>query len=125
MLDFETTVVLPVVEYLAPQNVSSYSPNTLPALLGKPLMTDQLCVKIFDLERGVMQVRLLHLRWRTLHEEDVVICVLIATVQMHERHDVDIGEIPMVKDIGWHKIEVVRVPLELCVELAVNISKVT
>ena len=71
-----------------------------------------------------MQVRLLDLGRRTLHEEDVVICVLFATVQVHERHDVDIGEVPMVEDIGWHEVEVVRVPLELCVELAVNISKV-
>lgn len=60
-----------------------------------------------------MQVCLLHLRRRTLHEENVVICVLVATIQVHERHDVDIGEIPMVEDIGRHEVEVIRVPLEL------------
>ena len=30
----------------------------------------------------------------------------------------------MVENIGWHKIEVIRVPLELRIEVAVDISKV-
>lgn len=71
-----------------------------------------------------MQVCLLHLRRRTLHEEDVVIRVLVAAVQMHERHDVDVREIPVVENIGWNKIEVICVPLELRIEVAVDITKV-
>lgn len=53
-----------------------------------------------------------------------MIRVLLAAVQMHESHDIDVGEVPMVEDIGWHKVEVVRVPLELRIEVAVDISKV-
>ena len=30
----------------------------------------------------------------------------------------------MVENIGWHKIEVIRVPFELRIEVAVDISKV-
>ena len=59
-----------------------------------------------------------------MHEENVMICVLLPAVQMHESHDIDVGKVPMVEDIGWHKVEVVRVPLELRIEVAVNISKV-
>lgn len=90
MLDFEAAVVLPVVKNLTTQNMPSNAPDTFPTLFGKPLMTNQLCVEVFNLIRGVMQVCLLHLGRRTLHEKDVVICVLVAAVQMHERHDVDV-----------------------------------
>lgn len=54
----------------------------------------------------------------------MMICVPLAAVQMHESHDIHVGEVPMVEDIGWHEVEVVRVPLELRIEVAVNISKV-
>lgn len=124
MLNLEAAIVLPVVENLTAQNMSSHVPDTLPTLFCKPLVINQLCVKVFDLIRGVMQVRFLHLRRRTLHEENVVISVLVATIQMHEGHDIDVGKVPVVEDIGWHKVEIIRVPLELCIEVAMNISEV-
>lgn len=90
MLNLETAVVLPVVENLTAQDMSSNAPDTFPTFFGKPLMSNQLRVKVFDLVRGVVQVCLLHLGRCPLHEEDVVICVLVAAVQVHEGHDVDV-----------------------------------
>ena len=87
-------------------------------------MADQLRVEIFDLVRRVVQICFLHFGRRTLHEENMVICVLVAAVQMHESHDIDVRKIPMVENIGRDEVEVVRVPLELRIEFSMNISEV-
>lgn len=88
------------------------------------MVSDQLRIKILNLVRRMVYVSLGGFGRCALHKEDVVVRVLFAKVEMHERHDIDFGEVPVVQDVRGHEVEVVRVPFQFFVKLAVDVAEV-
>jgi len=80
MLNLESAWILPVVENLAAQDVSSHAPDALPPLLRQPLMTHQLSIKVGYFIGAVMDVSLLDFGGSALHEEAVMVRVCFAEI---------------------------------------------
>lgn len=55
----------------------------------------------------------------------MVVGKLLSKVEVKECKDIDIGEVPVVQDVGWHKVEVARVPADLGIEVSVYQPKMT
>ena len=80
MLNLESAWIMPVVENLAAQDMSSYAPDALPPLLRQPLMTHQLSIKVGYFVGAMMDVSLLDFRRSALHEEAVMVRVCFAKI---------------------------------------------
>jgi hypothetical protein len=91
---------------------------------GKPLVTQQLRVKVFDLVRGVMHVRV-NAGWGTLGKDRVMIRVLFAEVQIDECHHVDVGLVREVQDVGGYGVEILTVECNFLVEILANVPIVS
>ena len=88
------------------------------------MVSDQLRIKILNLVRRMVYISLGGFGRCALHEEDMVVRVLLAQIEVHERHDVDVGEVPVVQDVRGHEVEVVRVPFQFFIKLAVDVAEV-
>lgn len=99
------------------------SPNTLPTLVCQPLVANQLRVKIGHLVGCVMKKGLFNMWLCPLQEENVVVRVLFAKVEMHERQHVHVRKVPVIKNIGRDKVEIIGVPLELIIEIWNDIAE--
>src|SRR5581483_5762473 len=117
------TGISPIIENLASQDVPAYAPDTLPPLAREPLVPDQLCVHVGDLVRSVVNEGLLDVRLRTLHEKHMVVGILLAEVQVHERQHVHVREVPVVENVGRYEVEIVRIPCQLPVEVRADVAK--
>ena len=106
MLDLEAGRVGPVVEDLAAEDVAADAPDARPALLGEPLMPEELRIDVCNLEGGVVDVGRAEARRLPLQEEAVVVGVLLAQVEVHECHDVDALQHWVVEHVAVHEVEV-------------------
>lgn len=113
----------PVVKYLRSQNVPSYAPDRLVALLGQPLVAQHLCVVVVHLERTVVYMA----RVAGGHEEAVMVDIVLTTVYVREHSNrllslVREGDL---KEVGWHDVKVGQIKLNLRFEIAYTESIVT
>ena len=125
MLNLEPTWIFPVIKDLTAQNMSPYTPHTLPSLLSQPLMSKQLGVKVGNFKAGMVEIGFLDFGWSTLHEEDVVIGIPLAEIEMHESEDVDILKFGVPENICGNDIEVLRIKCEFVIEVTTYIAEVT
>lgn len=125
MLDLETARIRPVVKDLTSQDMPAYSPDTLPALLAKPLMAEQLGVKVGYLIRAVVYIRLLDLWWGALKEENVMIGEFVSKIKMDECKDIHVGKVGVEKDIRRDKVEVGSIEVKFIVEFLAHVSEMT
>lgn len=85
MLEDKVGGIKPVVENLAPHNVSTHPPTIGVTLLAEPVMAENLGIKVVSLEGGMVDVHL-----GTLEEEEaVVVYPFFATVEAQEDGFVD------------------------------------
>lgn len=116
MLNHIPVRIPPVVKNLRSQNVPSYAPDRLVALLGQPLVAQHLCVIIVHLERTVVYMTGVAGR----HEEAVMVDIVLTTVYVREHSNrllslVREGDL---KEVGWHDVEVCQIKLNLRFEIA-------
>lgn len=94
--------------------MTSHSPNTLVALLCKPLMPYLLCIKVVDLKRAVMNMRGLICR----HEEGMMINIVGSAIDVCEySHDFPLPLGQYVQKVSRYDIEVARVPSQQSIEI--------
>lgn len=96
MLDHVPRGVPPIIKDLGAQNVSSDPPDRPVALLGEPLMSELLGVKVMHLERAMMNVT----GFIGAHEESMMIDVVRAAVDVSEH-----GNILLVTPIRFFLVE--------------------
>lgn len=73
---------LPIIKYLASQNMPPNPPNTGIPLLRKPLVTQRLRVKVMDLKATMMNMRMRDRAiWRQRRQENaMVVDVVLPTI---------------------------------------------
>ena len=121
MLDFESARVLPVVEDLGSKHMPANTPHSLVALVRKPLMSNQLCIKVFHFVRRVVDIRL-GVWLRSLKEETVVVRVLGAQVKVEEYKHIHVWIVCWVQHVRRDEIEGLRVEGGLLVEIFADIA---
>jgi len=60
-----------------------------------------------------------------LHEEDMVVGICLAEIEMHEDENVDVGELRVIENVAGNEVEIGGVEVELAVEVFADVSKVT
>ncbi|KAJ5873379.1 uncharacterized protein N7473_013252 [Penicillium subrubescens] len=106
VLNFKATAVVPVVKNLATQDMTPHPPDGLPPLLCKVLMTHQLLIKIGNLERAVVKVRLADVWGCPLEEQAMMVGEFRPKVEVHEGQNVDVWELWEIEDVRMYEVEV-------------------
>lgn len=97
---------LPVINDLAPHDMSPYAPAVLPSFLSEPIMSQYLCVEIVGLEGRMMYVRFGPFK----EEETVVVDQLLSAVQAAEGVAVFPGG--QVNELAWKEVETSSIKFE-------------
>jgi hypothetical protein len=84
MLNHISSRIPPVVKDLRSEDVPAHTPDRLILLVGKPLVSKLLSVKVMNLERAMMDMR----SRIGADEEAVVVYIIAATINMSEKRDV-------------------------------------
>lgn len=74
----------PVVKYLASEDVSTNTPTYLMSLLYEPIMTQCLCIKVMNLKRRMVNMRL----GSFIKEEAVVINHFLTAIEVKEGRNI-------------------------------------
>jgi hypothetical protein len=74
-------------------------PYTLPALVGKVVVTHHLLVVVVDLVAAVMKIGMVDIRGCTSEEKAVMVDIRRATVQMYESEDINVLTLSCMQDV--------------------------
>lgn len=114
MLNHITSGVPPVVKDLRPQDMTANAPYWRVPLLGKPLVTQILGIKIMHLKRAMMDVA----RLVSAHEEGVMIYKIVTTINMRkERHVLPSVRGIYVEEVRRGEVEIARIKVDLFLEI--------
>lgn len=119
VLHDESMRVIPVVEDLAAEDVSSNTPTVLVALLPQPIMAEDLSVEVVRFERGVVHF----VRPPLSEEEHVMVDFFVTPIQPEEDRSVD--TLVIVDEVTSQEIEVVAVELVRLREAHSSYAEVT
>ncbi len=103
----------------------SNTPNTRPTFPSEPFVANELSVEVGDFKGAVVEICLFDFRWSALHEEDMVVGICLAEIEMHEDENVDVGELRVIENVAGNEVEIGGVEVELAVEVFADVSKVT
>lgn len=105
----------PIVKNLTPEDVAPYAPDILVTLLGQPLVTKLLRVKIMDLKRTVVNVRRIAAR----EEYGVMIDRLLTSINVRKHCHIPIDAFirGYEEKIARHEVEVSCVPVKLSIKV--------
>ena len=120
---------LPVVEYLASQNMPSKTPDILVPLLHQPLMAQVLRVEVMHLKRTVvyMWLRDRAVGRQTRDEKRMMINQILSTINVSEHRNflsLTVRQIN-IKHVRRHDVEVLRIPFHQGGELFRDETEVT
>ena len=122
MLDHIPSSVPPVIKDLRAQNVSANAPHRLIILVGKPLVTKFLGVKVMNLKRAMVDMRCCILA----HEEAVVVHIIGTAIDVSKkRHVLLLAILLQVEEVSWNNVEVCGVEGDQVVKLLRANTKVS
>src|SRR5271169_6734152 len=111
MFDHEPVHIIPVIENLTPQNMSSNTPRQFVALLLKPLMSQKLRIEIMDFKRAMMDMH----RRLFLNKKRVMINKRFSPIEMEKpRHILPIRSIQYIRRL---KREIIAIELKSLAEI--------